>query len=830
MLPLCLVRLHGRLFCAQVTIADGDLFRLKQSDGIAILPVSVDILIKTPDNKLASTISIHTSCSFGGVAVGDMLGSLKVVAIATTENERDTGCAKWAASKRNPDDAVATPFPSKKGKKHSSTHITSLTFRYLASHAQAFNNGLDASKWTFDSTGCLPGLASITTTLTDARHGVQTGGTFVVSAEDDDHAHDHHSNYPVYLTLYIANGNSEPSASCNVITIQTSCAAGGIAVGDVFGAVQVVAMSTSESDLATQCGRVMPSSDEDGVASSDRLPVPELGGTAELSTSPTPTFQVPKLQTIRLRFAGLEEGQVCNNRQGTLGTKWGFLNISLSVDADVARGAGLTYGSRGRRKDKTSLQKIRLLSSLTHYVVEADEQGEYTIEIPADAKDGSSAFFEIFDANHKIGECFFSTACGTNLAIGDQFGPLKVSDVSWEEDDCGKEPNTASMDVSSAPCMLHAVADTTLLVDPVTTVNTAVTTTVTATTATTMPTTHATTMPTAQATTPTTTTREIIAQRTIMTHVPTETYTRSMVEGAANKAYCRLDVHKQSAHDAGCITNKLDTVYLNASTGFTNQICTTHNTTASGSSTTLYMTIQPAECVLDGHTGPQKWRVCSWQPQRKICPDMSCCDPVDQSLPADTDPDVKELSCQVYEDGDCKQIIGFDGESVQIYTMELVRCEGEPPVDPGCQANKNARLAGKLLLAKDAPAQSQSSGTTAIGFLGLGMFIMSLAGYLRRVRLARARAADVYTEVKHAVEPDERVPLWRAELSCAALYDETKREATDPYFYAENLNGLLQDSPGSVIARPPRDYAGVDPSDSDTDGDDTGCGVVATEI
>ena len=40
-------------------------------------------------------ISIRTSCSFGGITVGDVVGSIKVVAVATTSNNRDTGCASW---------------------------------------------------------------------------------------------------------------------------------------------------------------------------------------------------------------------------------------------------------------------------------------------------------------------------------------------------------------------------------------------------------------------------------------------------------------------------------------------------------------------------------------------------------------------------------------------------------------------------------------------------------------------------------------------------------------------------------------------------------------
>ena len=82
---------------------------------------------------------------------------------------------------------------------------------------------------------------------------------------------------------------------------------------------------------------------------------------------------------------------------------------------------------------------------------------------------------------------------------------------------------------------------------------------------------------------------------------------------------------------------------------------------------------------------------------------------MDRALPATTDPSIKDLSCQVYEEGDCKHIIGFDGHSVQIYTLELVRCQGEIPVDPGCQSNMNSRFAANVADAEPGAAQPRAS-------------------------------------------------------------------------------------------------------------------------
>jgi len=79
-------------------LKDGDLFELAADGGV--LPEHTNMYIKRLDGRVASTISIHTSCAFGGITVGDVMGSVKVVAVATTLNDKDTECASWAPARK----------------------------------------------------------------------------------------------------------------------------------------------------------------------------------------------------------------------------------------------------------------------------------------------------------------------------------------------------------------------------------------------------------------------------------------------------------------------------------------------------------------------------------------------------------------------------------------------------------------------------------------------------------------------------------------------------------------------------------------------------------
>jgi len=760
-------------------LKDGDLFELAADGGV--LPEHTNMYIKRLDGRVASTISIHTSCAFGGITVGDVMGSVKVVAVATTLNDKDTECASWAPPRNK---------QAKRGKKTGKHHreqadahdkITSVTLRYLKSHERAMENGLDPTKWSYDKGGCLPSHAVVKTSLDDQEHHVAGSGTFVLPATEETAG-----VFPVYTSLYLSDGDQSLFSACSVVTLHTSCSAGGIAVGDVFGPLEVVAMSTTFNGFAAECGR---EAEEDQAGNSDRNsadavdPAARLPSGGNISSAPA-TFDptLPGVRTIKLRFVGLDHGTVCSNRQGQLGGDWGFLNVSFGVASEKQAGS------------------VRLLSSMTHYVVEADDAGEF--EITAEGSQANQAFFEIFNVNKKVGECFFSTACGTSLHAGDQFGPLQITAVSWKDNACGRGDTAA--DTSSPACVESAAASTSSAPVPTTAKALSTTRAVPAVSTTNSPSVASRTksppvVTTTKVISAGTTTRSPTTTNELLAQPTTYTYTQSNVEEPENLAYCRVDLHKQEAQDTGCITSKQDTVYLNASVGFTDQVCTTHNTSATGSDTTLYMTIQPADCRHPGDTSPAKWRVCSWQPHPDVCSDMSCCNSVDRALPATTDPSIKDLSCQVYEEGDCKHIIGFDGHSVQIYTLELVRCQGEIPVDPGCQSNMNSRFAANVADAE--PASAGRTGSYAVGFLGLGMFLLAMAAYLRRVRLSSGSQHtpnySEYQEPQHMVEACERSPLWQAELTCAALYDEPKGEEADPfpddpYLHAEDLNALLE--------------------------------------
>lgn len=220
--------------------------------------------------------------------------------------------------------------------------------------------------------------------------------------------------------------------------------------------------------------------------------------------------------------------------------------------------------------------------------------------------------------------------------------------------------------------------------------------------------------------------------------------------------------------------------YMNASVGVSSQICTAHDATTAitdGVDVTLFMTIQPAKCPENGKA--TVWRVCSWQPDVSFCgEDIDCCNYVGDSLDAEKHGHLVEESCQDFEEGDCNQFLGFDGEGPQLFAVKLQRCNGETPVDPSCKQNTGELRLSDTKLANSGAGRSATphanGWSAAAALVGCGAVLLSVSMYLRRKRLAHQSPQDQYAAYQNfrspaSREPSERSPIWKAEMSCASL-------------------------------------------------------------
>lgn len=424
-----------------------------------------------------------------------------------------------------------------------------------------------------------------------------------------------------------------------------------------------------------------------------------------------------------------------------------------------------------------------LLSNLTHYVITPD-LNDGTFDINIAVEHAGAIFFELFDLGTKVGECYFSTACSQSIQIGDRFGFLEVVDLTWEIDGCG----TLAEKISDSSSDVCAVSTTVAPMD-------------------------ATPAPTAAGTDPAnrlpqTTTVGLAAVGEVTTPVTTDTpfsgiTTDQMTtflpvstlqpESQADLASCRVDLH--DASDGQCTGKKGEAVLLNSSVGFTTQVCTTHQSSVSGFASTLYLTIQPATCDADGKD--PIWRVCSWQPEPSLCNDLTCCNPVDEYFDPVAFPGLMDSSCQEFREGDCAIFVGYNGSTPQMFSMELVRCNGAMPVDPGCQAAKRkaALVAEKeVTIRHDA---ENASARIALLVLGVGVMLLSLAMTLRRKRITEQVSGFERIEGR-SHEPHERAPLWLAKNSVANIGDAEE----DPYHFAGDLKGMLQATAPRQQAQP----------------------------
>ena len=183
-------------------------------------------------------ILIDTSCGNGGVYVGDIFGVVEVTAVSTTVSPVAGHCddAFFAA-------AIAREKP----------RITTLVLEYLASNNESGAAYLDSSKWSYTTSVAPPASAYIVSDIGVVCGPLTANSICTLTALDGETFPDQ-----THLTVWDATAQVRQQIT---IRIHTSCAYGGIVVGDVFGSVRVAGISTTPSTAgpyAQQCIHTTP--------------------------------------------------------------------------------------------------------------------------------------------------------------------------------------------------------------------------------------------------------------------------------------------------------------------------------------------------------------------------------------------------------------------------------------------------------------------------------------------------------------------------------------------------------------------------------------------
>lgn len=210
-------------------------------------------------------------------------------------------------------------------------------------------------------------------------------------------------------------------------------------------------------------------------------------------------------------------------------------------------------------------------------------------------------------------------------------------------------------------------------------------------------------------------------------------------------ASCRVHIHPDSSICGAA--SGFDVAYLNASVGFTTQLCVDHETSVSGTASTLYMTVQPV-CDVDP-AAPQRWNICSWRPNptSQVCSilGMDCCEYITGFLSPSMEFN-SNLACQEYEVGGCNHFWGIGAGIAQRYLLELVACEGEAPPNPQCRAKLEAGIGTQF--------------TRGLMLLGVGLIVLSVAAAIRR---HRHHVADKTTDSELCLAPS--VPVQQVQVT-----------------------------------------------------------------
>ena len=642
------------------------------------------ILTDAAGQSEAITINIRTSCSGGGITVGDVFGSVKVVGIATTAGPFQDQCRHTKPHHTH---------------KKSKAKLTTLEFEYLASNSQAEANSMDTNKWHYSTYVVPPTTVTLKSSIGGQCGPLVQGSRCTISATKDTFTKDVH---------LILSDSTNPENHIH-ISFHTDCKGGGIAVGDVFGSIKIVSMSTTADEDATECSDGKPKHED--------------------------------LQSITFRYIGANYGgatfrSACKNEQGGYGKHWGF-----STSATLPAPENVKIGGWHMTPAALDGDNLFTLSS-------------------SSGKMSKKTYLSLYDGNVEVGEVFFNADCHLSIKPGDRFGFLEVvSALTYSGKECFHKggwrdtytPTCFPIDYR-AEGIAKPTADTGAQNREPATTNTG-----------------ATSDEATPATTTTTTTTEVgpVFVPVLTTATTSFATTETAAVGGNEQVYaqCEVRLHKEDHFARGvCAGTPAQSMYPNISVGFSNQICHSEDSEVSGASSTIHMTVQPV--CKQTPTSEQKYRVCSWQPNAfdSKCSALAskgrnCCDSVAEKLlpplTLSTTP-----GCHEYSEGDCAQFYGFNGTHPQLYRLEFVGCAGEIPEPLGCSSSTNGitergSLAAAAGIAAEKAAVKMS--TWSVGLAGLGLIVIAVA---LRFKRHRKNALD-YTVVfeQQPVEPRETGPL-----------------------------------------------------------------------
>eukprot|EP00039_Didymoeca_costata_P018624 m.334261 g.334261 ORF g.334261 m.334261 type:complete len:647 (-) comp17321_c0_seq1:72-2012(-) len=609
--------------------------------------------------------------------------------------------------------------------------LSTITFQYLGHNSRGHDNGLEDGKYSFTGSDPLPFAIHVWNSASKDEASVKVGNTFTVNADEE---------FPTNTYFYISHSET-PQNTVETIHIHTSCSAGGIIVGDIFGSLKVVALETT------------------------------AGG----STSCPSEGSYSKSQS-KSKSSDDDDDNGCKK---TKITALGLMYLGHDMDsmANVQAEDG-----------KYSVQTVSRLPAIATVVSSGStvsvSVGETFVLGDGSNKFATNTLIEIYDQNTKVSEIRFHSSCsGSGIYVSDVFGSLKVVSMQTTEEasalfcsksvcDGDEEPRLASSvattidftspDVSAVsqpedPTTVATITDTTVTTTD-TTLSTTITTTTTVTvTATTI--TETKTLTSTKTSTPirvapvTTTTKPETTDTTDSTSSSPFLLSTSAAAPIQNTqfGFCGVYIHSFGAVSNGVCSNatRQDYVILNASVGFTRQICVSFDTNVGSAPTTLHLTLQP-RCKLSPGD-PQGWTICSYleDPAAILCQaraasgqSTECCNYVNSFI-APPLVDDNQLACQEYFEGECNTAYGYSGSTkgvtsdIQRFSFELVSCEGAIPPNPQCQAQTF-----------DSVATVGDFGT--VSFVGFGMLLLSLAMYLRRKRLLNEPTKASFAPVEEA--------------------------------------------------------------------------------
>eukprot|EP00040_Diaphanoeca_grandis_P025203 m.139355 g.139355 ORF g.139355 m.139355 type:complete len:1313 (+) comp30050_c1_seq5:251-4189(+) len=221
--------------------------------------------------------------------------------------------------------------------------------------------------------------------------------------------------------------------------------------------------------------------------------------------------------------------------------------------------------------------------------------------------------------------------------------------------------------------------------------------------------------------------QECVATTAATTRSPTAevvaTTGSSSTQGGGVKggtSFCDADVHGDG--DTTCAAGATATQSIESSENFVLQNCNQIVV----DNTTLFLLLRPT-CRTDGQTTVDGWDVCSYQPtagSNLLCSalgNLQCCDELHVFLNAQGIPSASDISCTKYQPGECHEINGYNGFSMQSYNVKLSGCAGEAKAAK-CAAQQTA----------DSSFFASLNQPASLELLGMGFVLLAVGLVVRR--------------------------------------------------------------------------------------------------